>query len=225
MRACEGCRRRKIKCDAATTNTWPCSACIRLKLHCVRPNGYDGSEVYETAPASEPTYESTPVQEVFRQHATMPNQQMLAAVPAQKPAPATSSAMYAPQTQTSFADATALYHQVPYSDPAANLHYTTVPPQVGLVDSAYAAQPMFPSPPQGQLSQPDSPPDSYSQDSYSGDLADLLGSLRMNEAGTGIHSIPRVSVDSPPDVGFSPLPEQEDTGGHRDRRPLNRRRR
>lgn len=37
MRACEGCRRRKIKCDAATTNTWPCSACIRLKLQCVPP--------------------------------------------------------------------------------------------------------------------------------------------------------------------------------------------
>ncbi|KAJ6257794.1 hypothetical protein Dda_7583 [Drechslerella dactyloides] len=28
---------KKIKCDAATTNTWPCSACKRLKLHCVPP--------------------------------------------------------------------------------------------------------------------------------------------------------------------------------------------
>ncbi|KAG0651542.1 Nitrogen assimilation transcription factor nit-4 [Hyphodiscus hymeniophilus] len=53
MRACEGCRRRKIKCDAATTNTWPCSACIRLKLHCVPPTvNYDrdfpsGPQVFE----------------------------------------------------------------------------------------------------------------------------------------------------------------------------------
>ena len=39
MRACEGCRRRKIKCDAATTNSWPCAACTRLKLHCVPPVG------------------------------------------------------------------------------------------------------------------------------------------------------------------------------------------
>lgn len=39
MRACEGCRRRKIKCDAATTNTWPCAACKRLKLPCVPPAG------------------------------------------------------------------------------------------------------------------------------------------------------------------------------------------
>lgn len=37
MRACEGCRRRKIKCDAATTNSWPCAACIRLKLNCIPP--------------------------------------------------------------------------------------------------------------------------------------------------------------------------------------------
>lgn len=53
MRACEGCRRRKIKCDAATTNTWPCSACVRLKLHCVRPNGFDSSDTttYETTTA------------------------------------------------------------------------------------------------------------------------------------------------------------------------------
>ena len=36
-RACGGCRRRKIKCDAATTKTWPCSACVRLKLNCIPP--------------------------------------------------------------------------------------------------------------------------------------------------------------------------------------------
>src|SRR6218665_387597 len=37
MRACEGCRRRKIKCDAERTNKWHCSACNRLKLTCVPP--------------------------------------------------------------------------------------------------------------------------------------------------------------------------------------------
>lgn len=42
MKACEGCRRRKIKCDAATTNTWPCAACVRLKSQCVPPSlNYD----------------------------------------------------------------------------------------------------------------------------------------------------------------------------------------
>lgn len=44
MRACNGCRKRKIKCDAATTNTWPCSACTRLKLVCVPPTVGQDSE-------------------------------------------------------------------------------------------------------------------------------------------------------------------------------------
>lgn len=63
MRACEGCRRRKIKCDAATTNSWPCAACKRLKLTCVPPvGGLDGDlsvidtnvEQFGTGPASAP---------------------------------------------------------------------------------------------------------------------------------------------------------------------------
>jgi len=37
MRACEGCRRRKIKCDAATTSQWPCASCVRLKQNCIPP--------------------------------------------------------------------------------------------------------------------------------------------------------------------------------------------
>ena len=37
MRACEGCRKRKIKCDAATTNQWPCGSCVRLKQNCIPP--------------------------------------------------------------------------------------------------------------------------------------------------------------------------------------------
>ncbi|KAK5131311.1 hypothetical protein LTR08_001150 [Meristemomyces frigidus] len=38
MRACDGCRKRKIKCDGALQNgPWPCGACTRLKLKCVPP--------------------------------------------------------------------------------------------------------------------------------------------------------------------------------------------
>lgn len=49
MRACEGCRRRKIKCDAATTNTWPCASCVRLKLNCVPPTvNYDRTHAVGT---------------------------------------------------------------------------------------------------------------------------------------------------------------------------------
>lgn len=37
MRACEGCRKRKIKCDGATTSSWPCGSCTRLKQKCNPP--------------------------------------------------------------------------------------------------------------------------------------------------------------------------------------------
>ena len=39
MRACSGSRKRKIRCDVATTNSWPCSACMRARIICVRPAG------------------------------------------------------------------------------------------------------------------------------------------------------------------------------------------
>ncbi|KAI9728010.1 MAG: hypothetical protein M1828_005415 [Chrysothrix sp. TS-e1954] len=39
MRACAACRRRKIKCDAATTNIWPCGPCCKQQLDCVPPTG------------------------------------------------------------------------------------------------------------------------------------------------------------------------------------------
>jgi hypothetical protein len=52
MRACEGCRRRKIRCDSATTNTWPCAACVRLKLHCVPPTGGPEGDFGPSAPAA-----------------------------------------------------------------------------------------------------------------------------------------------------------------------------
>lgn len=56
MRACNGCRKRKIKCDAATTNTWPCSACTRLKLVCVPPSiGQEGEFGTNQRPETNPT--------------------------------------------------------------------------------------------------------------------------------------------------------------------------
>jgi hypothetical protein len=76
MRACNGCRKRKIKCDAATTNTWPCSACTRLKLVCVPPTiGQDGDflpdgqgeSTLETGPSSSAEGPHTfPVPPVYR---------------------------------------------------------------------------------------------------------------------------------------------------------------
>jgi len=193
MRACEGCRRRKIKCDAATTNTWPCAACVRLKLHCVRPNGYDGAtepQVYE--PPQGQFNSSSQGQESFRQPVPLheqqqqqqhqhqhqqQHQQLLAHAP--KPA-----SMFA---QPAYQDPAALYHSVQYTEPqtvAHSLHYTTVHPSVSVADQRYPTQTAFPTPPLRHASQPESP-EAYQSEYAQQDLADLLGSLKVNETGTG----------------------------------------
>jgi len=43
--ACEGCRRLKTRCNAATTNIWPCGRCASRKLQCVPPT-LNNSKVY-----------------------------------------------------------------------------------------------------------------------------------------------------------------------------------
>ncbi|OLN82859.1 Cutinase transcription factor 1 alpha 3 [Colletotrichum chlorophyti] len=180
MRACEGCRRRKIKCDAATTNTWPCSACIRLKLHCVRPNGqYDGTSAdgYESG-SNDFAAASAQLQDSFRQQAPMGQQSIINT--GQKPNPS----MYA--GQGAYSDPT-VFPPVHYSDQQSsqhNMHYTTVPQSLPVMDQPYAGQNVFPTPPPLQQSSRANSP--YSQDgSYQqADLADLLGSLKVNEAGT-----------------------------------------
>ncbi|KAK3694612.1 hypothetical protein B0T22DRAFT_370197 [Podospora appendiculata] len=198
MRACEGCRRRKIKCDAATTNTWPCSACVRLKLHCVRPNGYDGStepQVYEPPPSQ---FDSPHEQDGYRQQLPLPDQQLIAHAP--KPA-----SIYA--QQSSYQDPSGLYHSVQYTDPRTaphNLQYASVHhPSVSAVDQAYATQQSFPTPPMQQGSHHSSSPDAYHSDQYAQqDLADLLGSLKVNEAGTApyLNSKLRPKEDEEPAV-------------------------
>ncbi|KAL4883609.1 hypothetical protein BJY04DRAFT_21959 [Aspergillus karnatakaensis] len=84
MRACNGCRKRKIKCDAATTNTWPCSACTRLKLVCVPPtigqdgdfsgNGLDSYSAALNAPEPSHSLSTFAVPQVYREGVS-PNEQ------------------------------------------------------------------------------------------------------------------------------------------------------
>lgn len=186
MRACEGCRRRKIKCDAATTNTWPCSACIRLKLHCVRPNGYDGAAEPQVFEPTRSDYETMSVHD-FRPHMAMPPPHMLAGNP--------DTSMYPPKAG-SYSGPSGLYQPMQYADHspvATGMHYTTVPPPVGVVDNSYgpphsqsqAQSALFPPLQQGH--RPASPPETYTSEQYGqqGDLSELLGTLKLNEAGTG----------------------------------------
>jgi hypothetical protein len=173
MRACEGCRRRKIKCDAATTNTWPCSACIRLKLHCVRPNGqYDGS------PTDAQGYEPSRSEfEAAQLQIPIPQQQVMGG---------TKQGLY--PAQGSYPDSHSMYSPTGYGHAPGSQHglqYGDVSPTVGVMDQSYGSGNVFPTPPmQHQSAHSEPSPGSY--DEYGqADLTDLLGALRVDERGTG----------------------------------------
>ena len=205
MRACEGCRRRKIKCDAATTNTWPCSACIRLKLHCVPPTvNYDrdfpaNPQVFEPERGE---YESGGSDDDYHQQMSM--QQQLAGPPKSIPPIYTQ--------QVPYSEAVGVYQSVPYGDPSSshsqqNMHYGTLQTPVSVIDQHqhYPTQAVFPTPPLHQSSHTGSP-EAYEQDQYGQrDLSDLLGELRMNEAGTGmkIHPLSKVLTLTDPQLHIS----------------------
>ncbi|KAI1326964.1 fungal-specific transcription factor domain-containing protein [Xylariaceae sp. FL0255] len=176
MRACEGCRRRKIKCDAATTNTWPCSACVRLKLHCVRPNAQ-----YEGSPDDTQQYEPSKAEfdagaESFRQM-TLPQQMSGHPKPTMFTSPLNAYATHQPvyPQSMSYPDASGVPQHLQYAS------------SVGVMDQAYAPASVFPTPPMQTISSPHSEgsPESHYTDHYSQhDLADLLGPLKLDERGT-----------------------------------------
>lgn len=128
MRACEGCRRRKIKCDAATTNSWPCAACTRLKLNCVPPTvSYDkdstpGVHTFELNPAAEyggvgmTSVGEYPRSQMLQHHQLGP--EMAHSLPQ--------------QVSSSYMDNMSMYQAAPYMvQPAVQeqLHYAPLPPQ------------------------------------------------------------------------------------------------
>lgn len=192
MRACEGCRRRKIKCDAATTNTWPCSACIRLKLHCKPPTvNYDGSNShgfepekleYESGGSGEDDY-----------NGQIPMQQHLQ--PTLKTAQQTYGQQQMPYNDQSGSYQPMSYVPVPPNQQPMQFSPLNAPP---IMESQYAAQPSFAMPPMQtpmQSHHHPSSPENYQRqqqtpqhrDQYGPqDLADYLGDLKMDETATGL---------------------------------------
>lgn len=192
MRACEGCRRRKIKCDAATTNTWPCSACIRLKLHCVPPTVNYDRDFQGTGQGFESErleYESGSGDDEYHNQISL--QQHLAG--AQK----NNHQVY--QQQVPYTDNVGVYQSVPYSQPTAQqtMQFNNMHGSTGMIENHYSvSQNVFPvaamqqtqQQPQHQAPLPpiESSPESYHQDPYTPqDLADYLGDLKMDARGSG----------------------------------------
>jgi Fungal Zn(2)-Cys(6) binuclear cluster domain len=169
MRACEGCRKRKIKCDAVTTNSWPCSACIRLKLPCVKPNGFDGA-------MDGNTYDGSMGADQYNQTQTQPGI-------------AHSDARSGPHMYGAYSDHSASgYQGITYDHSqvqAQGLQYTSMHPHHSALEQQYVAQNVFPTPPlQHHATEPS--PEAYSPDSFAQhDLSELLGNLKVDEKGTG----------------------------------------
>lgn len=189
MRACEGCRRRKIKCDAATTNAWPCAACIRLKLNCVPPTvSYDkdynaATQTYEldTKPLE---YATGPdPQHDFQRPAPMPTSHAMSHhIPASMPA------SMPPSATGAYADGMRMYQNAPYADQHSHdaIPYGTMPPVVPQPNINYAPQ-IYSEPPPPPSTMTMTPPESegqWKQDPTS-NLADALGELQIDLKGVG----------------------------------------
>jgi hypothetical protein len=185
MRACEGCRKRKIKCDAATTNSWPCAACIRLKLNCVPPTmsydqdykpelptfNIDRSQNYQPAPASSP--------EDYHRQMSMSSQlsaDMSQALPHSVP--------------VTYADNVRMYQAPQYLDSQHQepLPYASIqaPPVVPHAMSQAMSQSMYATPITGtaqNLGSPESDGSWQSRTENVSNLADALGELKIEQSG------------------------------------------
>ena len=184
MRACEGCRRRKIKCDAATSNQWPCAACVRLKLHCAPPtvdydrnhpggghlsglervldfdNGSGGDDDFHNT-TSGPSYYDIP----------NPHDQL-------------------GEHQLPFSESLGAFHTPPYSERAPSLHdysYEEVP-------TIQLRSESFHEPNNFKIGNGQTYPARghhvWSDDQYSTvELADVLGELKIHESGEGMFTL------------------------------------
>ena len=183
MRACEGCRRRKIKCDAATSNQWPCAACVRLKLHCVPPtmnydrthsnggqlSGLEGVLDFDRVNGGgEDDYQAETSLPPYYDGITDPQ------------------SMH--QSQESFNDSMGPFHTPPYSDSAPSLNdfsYQDIP-GVHLRNEHSFHEPGSYRQPNGTV-MPNGATGNvcYNGEMSATELSDVLGELKINENGQG----------------------------------------
>lgn len=184
MRACEGCRRRKIKCDAATTNQWPCAACLRLKQHCVPPTvNYDrshgGSGHLSGLERVLDFDNGTGTDDDFHNTTTDPSYYDLRNPHDQLG-----------EHQLTFSDNLGAFQTPPYSERAPSLHdyssYEEVP-TIQLRSDSFT-QPSSFNVPNAQTHLGHGRP-TWSDDQYNTvELADVLGELKIHESGEGTWS-------------------------------------
>lgn len=177
MRACNGCRKRKIKCDAATTNTWPCSACTRLKLVCVPPTfAQDGDlskegqgvEHTPTDPgasasvngSSQPTF---PASQTYRDH---------------------DQATAGPESSFDGMRMFSQYVQAPQSEPA--IYSDTRPSPIAMSHQSFQPLQMFAVPHPQPLGTTEHGMFAENEHSTAENLSEVLGELKIDETGIGM---------------------------------------
>ncbi|PYH28290.1 Zn(II)2Cys6 transcription factor [Aspergillus neoniger CBS 115656] len=173
MRACNGCRKRKIKCDAATTNTWPCSACTRLKLVCVPPTiGHDGEY-----PAVE-SVETNPVDSLGASNTSEPSLSSYTSSQTYRDSgPPSMSSMHP------YNDNIGIYPQFAHSTPGQPNVYDMRSPQVAMPHHQYTQSQMFSNDQTQPLGTAESDIYSEHDQSTAENLSEVLGELKIDETG------------------------------------------
>ena len=181
MRACEGCRRRKIKCDSATTNQWPCAACSRLKQHCVPPTvNYDrmyGASA--TASGLERVLDfdnsSGSGDEGYGSANTNVSQLYELADPAE----------HLNQPQASYSGALGAFQSPTYVDSTPNQHDYGAYHSVTPIDTSFSSQAVFETPLSRSVTAPEASYVWPNDHDAAANLSDVLGQLKITEAGIG----------------------------------------
>ncbi|KAJ9272264.1 transcriptional regulator family: Fungal Specific TF [Paecilomyces variotii] len=171
MRACNGCRKRKIKCDAATTNTWPCSACTRLKLVCVPPTiAQDGDFLATGQALGQESHNVGTSHSVDASRQNLPMQQNLGS---NSPNQVGGIAPYN--------SALGIYSQYV---PSQNQHsiYSEVHPQLTM-PHPYHQQAVYPTTPSRPLANAESGVFLDPEQSTAEGLSEALGELKIDETG------------------------------------------
>jgi hypothetical protein len=178
MRACNGCRRRKIKCDAATTNTWPCSACARLKLVCVPPAiGQDGDASAEQGVEPDPTGSVGSASTIDPSRFPMPRSFRGADQPAVGSVP-------------SYNDGMGTFPQFIHSPPDQQSFYGDLTPShITPPHQPYQSQ-MFTAPQTQPLGASDGSLLVENEQSTAENLSEVLGELKIDETGIGTSTVP-----------------------------------
>lgn len=183
MRACEGCRRRKIKCDSASSNQWPCAACTRLKLHCIPPTGGNdreftgtGSLVDSEEPVEYNVSHAHGVNALAAQPQASHHYSSLPAVPSIETNAAYSRpSMPHPLNSVSYAfenlrQPYLAEHQASFPTSNPNVH---------------ESHPYYPPQPQSQIRHDSTTSTSDSDHTTAQELSEVLGELKILETGTG----------------------------------------